>query len=994
MNQQAPFYSNTADPVSSQTIDPMQSRDAWESIIFAAFQEADPECRISRPPEEMALVEAVWPIAEFVTKPVLPEFEDLIARGILAPENAEEIFSDLITPTWKTLFAVVSRSVTVELAAAKETGLLPGDTETERYDFFIECLADPEFSLPVFLQRPPLCALVVEVCKNWQTSTILFLTRLKTDWPEIRRELLNGTTGVVARIHPSQGDTHRHGQSVVVLELGGGEKFLYKPRSVATEAHFHDFAVWFNETANESLIKPVTAMDMDGYGWCEYISHSPVRSKSDLRRYHRRLGILLAVARVLRITDLHSENLVADGDWPVLIDLETIFHPPETSLRPKSNDVSSERAMGRRLAESAQATGLLPSRSFDELGSSDSLDLAGMADVDGKRIPFEVPSWEKVGTDEMRLGLSPQNMEGNRNIPIHKGKRIRAEDYKSDVLSGFDRGYSILEEKKHELASTSGPLRSFRSDEIRIVLRATQFYLQLLTDGSHPDLLVDFDTKADWFSTVLENQQSSRIERDLGPSELLALWRNDVPYFVTTPSSRNVTDCSGRTIEDCLPGTGWACVCGLLENLGNRDRDFQRWLIEAALCDHHGTQSSARPFAITDDFGTAPEDELARRVVSHAAQKVCDLATFDSGFASWLTLGESQAGTLFIAPAGLEFYNGLPGIALFLGKAGTHLQDSRSHETGRAALNHILFALRSIEKSGLSPGGFTGTGGLMFALSQLLDDYPELPLADAVHDLAMSLPDQNLADASLEVLGGLAGCALGLASAISNLKKSETSPTDHAIDLERTLISICNIMECRMDQASTDGQVPGLANGFAHGVSGLKAACSLLVGIEEQSVRDSAKQMLRTIDRFETPKGGVPGCCGQPIAWCRGMSGELLCQLLADNAIHQDRSEKLLTYLADGNFADDSLCHGAMGALHVLHAIRPALPQTQQKALSKVTCHLLEQILTRGPSSGTIGNVTSPGFMDGLSGIGYAALSLHKPDAVPMVFTLGVKAKT
>ena len=46
-----------------------------------------------------------------------------------------------------------------------------------------------------------------------------------------------------------------------------------------------------------------------------------------MRRFYHRQGALLALLYVLDGTDMHYENLIAVGEQPVLVDVETLFHP-------------------------------------------------------------------------------------------------------------------------------------------------------------------------------------------------------------------------------------------------------------------------------------------------------------------------------------------------------------------------------------------------------------------------------------------------------------------------------------------------------------------------------------------------------------------------------------------------------------------------------------------------------------------------------------------
>ena len=963
----------------------------FESTLIAAYEAANDQSRISTPPGEWAFVEVAWPLVERASLSVLECFETVIRDDLIAQESVNAIFSSLITPLWKNIFAAVSRCMTVELAAAKQTGLLAGKTETERFNFFIDCLRDPEFSLPLLLERPALSALLVAICENWKFSTILFLNRLRGDWPIVRQRFLDEHNhSKLTTIFPSQGDTHRYGQSVIIVEAEGGQKLLYKPRSVATEVHFNALANWINQTANEQLLKTVEAIDMGDYGWCEYVAHEPIKSKTGLNLYHKRLGILLAIARTLRVTDLHSENIVANGDWPVLIDLETIFHPPETYLRPKQGIAHSEKGLCDVVAQSVQSTGMLPSKSFDPQATDDALDLAGMADVEDKQIPFGVPIWEDVGTDNMRLGEAVQFMEGNKNIPIFEGERIRVERYKEDILNGFSHGYTFLMTRKQELIHENGPLAIFKNDNIRIVIRATQIYIQLLTEGAHPDLLVDFDDKTNWLNKNLEDQQNSDLERKLAGAELAAFMRNDVPYFETTPTSRDIVDCSGKVYKNLLPKSGWECVCELASELDVNDLQFQLWLIEAALHEKGEMKNLGKP-QISADHLKGDLKSLATNVAEKAAQEIHAFATMRLDDASWLTLRESISGNVCIEPAGLDLYNGLPGIALFLGKAGTHLQNPKFHEAGGAALNHILKILQKGQFEGMSHGGYTGSGGLLFALSCLVNDYPDLPLLEALDDFIQSIRLENNNDCSLEIVDGLAGFSLCIVAAINNIRLAQEDSQSTITNLEELLFQVCETIRKRLQLNDQVSDLNLNSDGYAHGYLGLRASVSVLKRFPNSAIQTIASDINRMMDDANLVEQESSKCCHSPIAWCRGVSGTLLGEFLTGKTVTDDAA-KLINQLNAGNFSDDCLCHGSMGAIHVLNSIKSALPNHLQQQLNETNLLILARLNAEKPISGTIGNVFSPGFMDGVSGIGYAALSLLEPDNIPNALMLGAEA--
>ena len=50
------------------------------------------------------------------------------------------------------------------------------------------------------------------------------------------------------------------------------------------------------------------------------------------RIFYIRFGEILALSYILNATDLHMENLIAYGEYPVIIDLETFIQQPNSLM--------------------------------------------------------------------------------------------------------------------------------------------------------------------------------------------------------------------------------------------------------------------------------------------------------------------------------------------------------------------------------------------------------------------------------------------------------------------------------------------------------------------------------------------------------------------------------------------------------------------------------------------------------------------------------------
>ena len=107
---------------------------------------------------------------------------------------------------------------------------------------------------------------------------------------------------------------------------------VYKPRSLAVESRFHDLLAWLNGVGFAPEFRPVGLLDRNTHGWMAWVDAAEVKTTAEIERYYRRQGAYLALFYALEATDLHMSNVIAAGEHPALIDLETLFHPREADM--------------------------------------------------------------------------------------------------------------------------------------------------------------------------------------------------------------------------------------------------------------------------------------------------------------------------------------------------------------------------------------------------------------------------------------------------------------------------------------------------------------------------------------------------------------------------------------------------------------------------------------------------------------------------------------
>src|SRR5205085_2433516 len=136
-------------------------------------------------------------------------------------------------------------------------------------------------------------------------------------------------------------------------------------------------------------------IDRCSYGWSEFVAHRVCSSRSEVERFYHRLGGYLALFYVTKARDMHFENMIAAGEFPVPVDLETLF----------DNVVSVEKddpAINAYQLSVMQVM-LLPQRMYGS-GTFEGVDLSGFGARRGQLFAGAKTSfWENQGTDEMRL---------------------------------------------------------------------------------------------------------------------------------------------------------------------------------------------------------------------------------------------------------------------------------------------------------------------------------------------------------------------------------------------------------------------------------------------------------------------------------------------------------------------------------------------------------------------------------------------------------------
>ncbi|MCY7156203.1 DUF4135 domain-containing protein [Streptococcus gallolyticus subsp. gallolyticus] len=152
-----------------------------------------------------------------------------------------------------------------------------------------------------------------------------FLNNLEKDYSQIMNKFFK-VESKIEHIKLSMGDRHR-GQSVIQIESEKGS-FFYKPRSAKIDAVFAEILKKLADN-NHSILSMFTVefIDCEAYSWYKGVYYKKIESENsdEIKNYYIRLGQLLCIIYILNGGDLHYENIISYGEYPIIIDTEPLL---------------------------------------------------------------------------------------------------------------------------------------------------------------------------------------------------------------------------------------------------------------------------------------------------------------------------------------------------------------------------------------------------------------------------------------------------------------------------------------------------------------------------------------------------------------------------------------------------------------------------------------------------------------------------------------------
>ena len=511
---------------------------------------------------------------------------------------------------------IICRILILDIFKKKKEGELIGSSPEEEYRYYKKRFLSNKLYVKKILAEYPELYRLYKV----RSSKMSFLKKkmkehLLDDDIQLNFILLKkGNKKVKRLVH--KGDIHRGGSSVSKIEFDNGSILYYKPHSLDKDIKYQQLYKYLCEKAGISC-REVRCLSRQTYGWEENIENKSCNTKEEIERYYFRLGIHLFLGYALGATDLHGENIVAYGEHPVIIDMET-YPGYITKNSGSSTEEKAEIKIREKIMTSVLNTGILPVLTW---GTGNNRVLMSAVNMHGKiRTPFKMPVVKDDKTSNIHIEYEQVEFEIKECIVRLNGEVVNSEEYTGEIIRGFRMAYTeILQNQK-----LRNMLKTFFQGKSRVILRHTQQYYMYLFASFHPDYMKDRKQREELLQ-VLHKKGETQLQKELRDYEIQSLLELDIPYFEIDGNSRSIFNGNGKEYQGYLPCTPYESWIEHMKQLSRQDMEQQCDYIRLSIgLLNHGYISEKNP-------RWADENSCIHQI----AEWICRTAVIDGADIGW-----------------------------------------------------------------------------------------------------------------------------------------------------------------------------------------------------------------------------------------------------------------------------------------------------------------------------------------------------------------------
>lgn len=940
-----------------------------------------------------------------VTKiPVYILYEEIIYKNIgellNVIENSEIIedkdyfTSNIISQLNSLLSPQFIRTVVLELNCSREDGILKGADSHQRYEYFInDMLTDTHYKDKFYNEYNSLLYVATEITKNFFDYVQEILINTESEMNQLNNIFSsNVDIGKIKEIKLSEGDTHCNGKSVAIINFAN-LNIVYKPRNMNSDVQFQKFLKWVN---SKNIIQGIQLATLKLHtitncGWMEYVEQEDCDNYKKANNFYTKSGILLGILYCFNSVDFHFENIIAHGEDPILIDLETLFHP-EVKDQILKNKNSGYHVATDFISKSVANIGLLPSKmKIKKDNVVESIDVGALSESKEQSNILKSLVLENLNTDKLRLTYKYLTIYSKKNAPKISGQALNPKNYMSYLIKGFKAFYIFAQTNKEEVLNYA--LDNFAGCQIRVILKSTVTYNSLLSIASHPDFMREPIHRVILLSKIGANEY---YDLPIKQFELSELCRNQIPYFYTHFESHDLKGYPNVHFNNYIEHNTPKVLSNKFNNLSTLDMNTQINFIKNSFFTSDPQDNvTGTSFEYKSDLNVAPSEwlEFAEQVSEHILSRsfsgINDDMNSDRSYVGAQTLMADSDGWE-IDIDGFDLYDGNSGVALFFAYLWKLTGKEKYRLYTLETIESTLHVIRERNQLNFktSIGAYKGVGGIAYVINKIAVLTQDSNLEKYIVGM-FDIIEQNIEeDVNYDYIGGGIGCLAALLSIYEN-------PYNDLLKNRAMVLSI-KIYKFLKDKFLLNefGKVIDLnkdriSSGFAHGTSSFTPYLYKLYTITSNN---EILKLVKDILKYERNifyNQDIQGWSSSiekremDVSWCNGVAGILLGKLLLKEYGYNDDLIESEIKLAFDLVLKTSLghnlpyCHGDLSTLEIIRYYSKLMNNNQiEMECVNVFQQLYESIKDNWKSPKKTLNKYN-GLMLGAAGLGYSMLKQY-----------------
>lgn len=877
---------------------------------------------------------------------------------------SEDALKDILQNYIVQIIHFFEKCIVIELENYKNTHTFQKEDKKEQFEEFLRENFKSKDQFYDFYEKYAVSSRLATVRTIYFVNNMReFFTNLMDSSQEIS-EKLGVQTGEIKNLGLSAGDSHEKGKEVIIVKFENN-RVVYKPKNLDICKSFSDFVNFINKDFDGLELKTPEGVYRENCAFLEFVEYKSCTSAREIEHYYERFGYTLALGYFLAITDLHLENIIAFGEYPVIIDGETMM---QNSIKFAKKDSVVSRFYSKYFVETILSTALLP----NTVKIDDSLELSALAgdeQTSRKKYLAAVNS----GTSDFHFEEQEYTMKGSNNIPMLDGKKVDFKEYRYFIVSGFQKMMHYVYKNKERLVQGEhAPLQVFWNKKIRFLAKSTQKYGEMFDFLNHPSCCSEMSVR----ERILQNIWAyPHMNKNIIKSEYQDMLFNDIPIFYSSTSCRDLYDSYGNVFENYFDETGYQKVVDRIRNFDEEQMKIQTDLLYLHLGifeDYKRIEFSRRNYTFPKGRinALAEAEKIGEKLIADAEED-------DLGNIAWTVVSITEDKATF-GMSGLDLYEGIPGIALFFLELYKVSGKQKYFE-------YYHKCMKSCEKDFDYPANEYSAYCSKFSV--LLPILAEIrwrghsgheELIHRAIRLLVGKTKEDIISSKGFCIDWINGCS-GLLVLLMEIQDNICCLTDAEKNILEHFTK--ELYEIILEQADTSISEIGQAHGFC----GVMLALARYIEKDERQHREEVKKFIcqclkKEMEMYESEKEDNLD------KWCRGLSGMLLSRLaiqkyISDEEIKEEQKlliDRLIECQKD-MFVGDSLCHGNAGTILTIKMLLENNAEQKEQLedlLEKNLRQMTGESLYHGYRLVSTRSVAQPGLFTGRAGVGYMFLRI------------------